>query len=150
VTAVAWSPEGSRLASASDDRTVVLWDPVTGDRLSTLTGHTRAVNAVAWSPEGSRLASASDDRTVVLWDPVSGAQLSTITDPISAVTAVAWSSGGTRLASTSGRGTIWVFDSDCPHHPTSLQVESPLTCLQWSDAGIAVGGSQGVVVLDLV
>jgi hypothetical protein len=65
---VAWSPDGTRLASASDDSTIRLWDAVAGSPFATLQGHSDSVNAVAWSPDGRRLASASDDNSIRLWD----------------------------------------------------------------------------------
>ena len=68
VYAVAFSPDGQLLASASFDRTVSLWDTKTGALRSTLEGHSDSVWAVAFSPDGQLLASASDDRMVRLWD----------------------------------------------------------------------------------
>ena len=65
--AVAFTPDGSRLASAGWDKTVRLWDVASGQEMVTLRAHADAVNAVAFSPDGSRLASASDDRTVTVW-----------------------------------------------------------------------------------
>ena len=68
VFGVAYSPDGKRLASASWDKTVRVWDPHTGQEFRTLRGHTAEVIAVAFSPDGKRLASASWDKTVKIWD----------------------------------------------------------------------------------
>ncbi len=56
---VAFSPDGQRLASASQDQTVKVWDTGTGQETLTLKGHTSCVMSVAFSPDGQRLASAS-------------------------------------------------------------------------------------------
>lgn len=69
VQSLAFSPDGTRLASASSDYTVKIWNlrdthPYV---LSTLRKHSDTVHAVAFSPDGSRLASGSKDNTIVIW-----------------------------------------------------------------------------------
>lgn len=64
VMSVAFSPDGQRLASASLDNTIKIWDATTGDCQATLEGHSNAVISIAFSPDGQRLASASRDSAV--------------------------------------------------------------------------------------
>ncbi len=68
VLSVAWNPDGTRLATASMDKTAKVWDVVSGQELLTLKGHTNIVDSVAWSPDGKRLATASWDGTAKIWD----------------------------------------------------------------------------------
>ncbi|MEO8953929.1 MAG: serine/threonine-protein kinase, partial [Ktedonobacteraceae bacterium] len=79
VYAVAWSPDGTRLASGSDDKTVQIWDANSRQVLLNRIYHTDFVIAVVWSPDGTRLASGSGDKTVQIWDANSGRQFCTYT-----------------------------------------------------------------------
>jgi WD40 repeat protein len=64
VTSVAFSPDGSLIASGSEDSTIKLWRVSDGALVRTLTGHTIGVYSVAFSPDGSLLASGGRDRTI--------------------------------------------------------------------------------------
>jgi uncharacterized protein YjbI with pentapeptide repeats len=67
-----FSPDGTQLASASNDGTLRLWDATSGEALMVLRGHENMVWSCAFSPDGTRLASASTDGTLRLWDATSG------------------------------------------------------------------------------
>src|SRR5205814_709335 len=92
VGSLAYGPDGKRLASASRDGTLKLWDPARGQEILTLKAHAKEVNSVAFSPDGKRLASGSFDRTVKVWD-------------------VAFSPDGERLASVSADHTVMVWEA---------------------------------------
>src|SRR5262249_9882078 len=81
-TAVAYSPDGKRLASAGGGPArrgeFILWDLENGKAVFTLKGHTNGITAVAFSPDGKWLATASHDRTVKLWDTRTGKPVATL------------------------------------------------------------------------
>ncbi len=110
VMALAWSPDGSRIATAGYDKTVRLWDTSTGKSIAIYRGHTDHVNAVVWSPNGQRIASAGDDRTIQIWDPISRSMLMTLQGHVNRVTALAWSPDSPRLASGGLDKTVIVWD----------------------------------------
>jgi WD40 repeat protein len=110
VLSVAISPDGSRAVSASDDRTLKVWDLARGVEVSTLAGHSASVNAVAISPNGQQAISASSDQTLKVWDLARGVEVSTLAGHSASVNAVAISLDGSRAVSASSDGTVKMWD----------------------------------------
>jgi len=116
VSAMAFSPDGKQLATAGEDRSVILWDPATGTKLQTLAGQSGMVTAVTFSPNGAYLAATGGDRAVRVWDVASGRLLRTL--PISTLgyaialgpAAPKDGAGGTRVAAGANDGTVKVWD----------------------------------------
>jgi predicted Ser/Thr protein kinase len=111
VFSVAYSPDGTRLASGSFDGTVKVWDARSGAELATLRGHAGAVWSVCYSPEGTHIASASADRTIKVWDATSGAELVALRGHTRDVHSVCYSPDGTHIVSTSDDKTINILDT---------------------------------------
>jgi len=108
VNALAFSPDGIRLAAATRDfsrlstnHTVEFWNPSNGQQLGTIRGHTNEINSVAYSLNGQYLATGSADRSVKLWRTSDGAELRTLTGHTNSVRRVTFSPDGTALASAS-------------------------------------------------
>jgi WD40 repeat protein len=111
IMSVAFSPDGSRLASGSWDGTIKLWDAARGQEVRTLKGHTDKVWSVAFSPDGGRLASGSIDGTIKIWDTANGRELRTLKGQAGGLLLVAFSPDGRRLTSGSNSGVIKVWDA---------------------------------------
>lgn len=106
VLGVAWSPDGTQLASVSlniyttGDKRVKIWDTTTGAAGPSLKGHTDRVWSVSWSHDGTRIATASSDKSVAIWDPKTGINVENLhsDNKEEEFESVAWSPDGKYLA----------------------------------------------------
>ncbi|MHC5596230.1 MAG: protein kinase domain-containing protein, partial [Nostoc sp.] len=110
VNALAISPDGYTLASASDDKSIKLWDLNTQKVIASLSGHSQAVKSVSFSPNGQILATASDDKSIKLWQVETLEQICTLLGHSHAVKSVAFSPDGQMLASGSWDKTIKLWN----------------------------------------
>ncbi|MCC5616196.1 serine/threonine protein kinase [Nostoc sp. CHAB 5836] len=129
VNALAISPDGYTLASASDDKIVKLWDLNSKKVLANLSGHSQAVKSVTFSPDGQILATASDDKTIKLWQVETLKEICTLLGHSHAVKSVVFSPDGQMLASGSWDKTIKLWDANtgteiCTITGHQLQVNS--------------------------
>ena len=144
VWSVAWSPDGRRIASASADDTVQVWDAMNGDHLTIYPGHTDSVYAVTWSPNGKRIASASYDKTVQVWDATFGDHFFTYSGHTSWVWSVAWSPDGKRIASAGGDRTVQVWDATNGDHLFSYHGHTDsVYAVAWSPDSKRVASASG-------
>lgn len=110
VLSIAFTSDSKLMASGSVDKTIVLWNPATGNQLRTLKGHTGTVNSVAFSPDDKQLASGSADNSIKIWDIASGREKQTLSGHTLFVSSVAFSPDGRLLASGSGDQSVKLWD----------------------------------------
>ncbi|HEX3477143.1 MAG TPA: CHAT domain-containing protein, partial [Kofleriaceae bacterium] len=111
VLSAAFSPDGTRVVTASDDRTARVWDAETGKPVTGPLGHQDAVLRAAFSPDGARVVTASEDRTARVWDAATGKPVTAPLTHRNAVTNAAFSPDGARVVTASYDKTAGVWDA---------------------------------------
>ncbi len=148
VRGVAFSPDGTQIATASFDGTACIWDGQTGGFRAVLRGHTAPVYAAAFSPDGRHVATASIDRTVRVWSLGSGGAARVLKGHTERIVNVAYSPDGRLIASSSWDRTVRLWDSETGEPvATLLGHENNVFGLAFSADGSALfsGGNDGVV-----
>src|SRR5215468_6077229 len=108
VWSAAWSPDGTRIVTASEDETARLWDAASGRALMQLPGHGDFVSRASFSPDGGRVITAGG-ATARIWDAATGGQIAVLRGHSGAVECASWSPDGTRVL-TAGDQTVRIWD----------------------------------------
>jgi eukaryotic-like serine/threonine-protein kinase len=111
LTSAAYSPDGSRIATASGDKTARIWDARSGAQLVVLTGHEDIVNSAGYSPDGMRVLTASNDKTARIWDAHTGAQLAVLRGHDDSVESARYSPDGAQIVTASDDRTVCIWDA---------------------------------------
>jgi WD40 repeat protein len=150
IYAIAWSPDGTKLAWGGRESKVDVLDVRARRLLATYKGHNSTVYALAWSPDGRQIASTGADDAIHLWDALSGRNAATYFKHSSVVTGVAWSSNGQRIVSASHDRTAYVWNAITGTTLTTYRGHGDyINTVAWSPDGIriATGGRDGQVHL---
>jgi WD40 repeat protein len=112
INGIAWSPDGQVLASASSDKTVILWKASNGELQNKLEDHPYRVFTVVWSPDGRNLVSGSNDKLIRVFQAATGELTRALVADHQWVSGLAWSPDGQILASGSGGDVIQLWDTN--------------------------------------
>ncbi|KAI0062495.1 hypothetical protein BV25DRAFT_1991428 [Artomyces pyxidatus] len=151
VNAVVYSPNGTQIASISNDKTIKLWNADTGKIVSqSLQGHTDWVTAVAYSPDGIQIASGSADMTIRLWNAKTGKAMGQpLIGHTDTVTTIAFSPDGKQIASGSHDATVRLWNAqtrEAVGHPLEGHSDF-VTAVAYSPDGTRIAsGSDDVTI----
>jgi WD40 repeat protein len=116
VVSAAFSPDGKRIVTASDDYTARLWDAQTHKLIGVLKGHKKNVSHAAFSPDGNSIVTASFDGSARLWDVKTRKVIAALNGHEQKVNSAAFSPDGKRIVTASGDGTARLWDAQT-HKP---------------------------------
>jgi len=151
VNVVAWSPDGTRLATANYNNVIQIWNAESGDVLVSLMGHSSYITDLDWSPDNSKIASSSNDQTAIIWDAIVGQPLFILSGHGQGVIGVIWSLDGTQvITGTDGidvPANLRIWNSSTGNLMTEIPA-STTGSIAWSpDGSLLAQGTNTFIVL---
>jgi WD40 repeat protein len=132
----AWfSPDGSRVVTASDDHTARIWDAATGAPMAVLRGHDAGVDEASFSADGARVVTASQDNTARIWDAATGQEMTVLRGHSGRVRTARFSPDGARVVTASADGTARFWNTTTGAEITVLW-RSPFSYLKGLAGGV--------------
>lgn len=144
--AVAWSPDGTRLALGASERYPTLVS-INQKLIVKLGNHMLGASGICWAPDGFRVATSASDRALRLWDAQSGNLLAELWNR-TALMCVAWSNDGTRIATGDRGGVVSIWDVQTGNVMTRFEGLGSQVCeVSWSPCGsqLVSGGLDGII-----
>ncbi len=150
VTAITWSPDSTRVATAGSDKVVQIWDASDGHIITAYKGHHKFIRCLSWSPNGQHIASC-EDTELQIWNALSGQHILAFTahpKTLVGVRSLVWSPDATRIASGGGDDHVTVWN---PNNGSAIytytQQHNTINGLAWSPDGkrIVSGSSDKTV-----
>lgn len=111
VFAAQLSNDGKLIASGSADKTIKIWDAITGEEKRTLHGHASYIRCVNFNKDNKQVVSGSGN-SIKVWDVLTGQELRTLGGHTDNVSAVSFSNNGKQILSSSSDGTIRIWDAE--------------------------------------
>ncbi|MCA9045825.1 MAG: hypothetical protein KDA69_15970, partial [Planctomycetaceae bacterium] len=148
--AVAFSPDGTRIATGDHAGLAKIFDSRTGRLQQVLQGHNRSVWSVAWNPTGTRLASASHDATARIWDVTTGREIRQLVGHVGRVADVEWSPDGRQLVTGGFDNTVRTWNAETGSQLLNMTGHFGIRGVDWSPDGelLASGGDRTVHIWD--
>jgi WD40 repeat protein len=154
ILGLAFSPDGTKIASSSQDGEIHLWSTASGQQLtsSNPNNHKEQVTSLAFSPDGQRLASASYDGTVRIWEPSTGKMLHSSYPTGQLFNSVAFTPDGLFILASSWAGQLWKWPTETFTSPKTYHLPDSTYHLAVHPQGDRIAlslSSNEAVILDL-
>jgi tricorn protease-like protein len=150
VDRVAYSCDGSRWASASDDTSVTVWDGSTNEEIYTIKKHVKPVHGLAFSPDGKLLATGSEDFTIRLWDVATKHQVASL-EGFGPIIDLKYAPDGNTIAMATKTGLVAIWDTAEPRKllMTPVRHSKQILGLAYSpeSRALASASEDGTVIL---